>query len=300
MATHLIPAGTMNPVLPEHIDADGVITRGFHFDLIDTVRNIRTEKLRAKVLDTLSFSIDARINGALGRILNDYYRFSKENPDAEKFVDYQSFLDHIAGLEYNEQSIYEMGLDVKPSVSHVRNLLAFRAEVHSAIASQLRDPTTYITPNLADRLANPTPRKVSLKAIDGYRELAAEDADGDKELEDELFEQYQLTAKANKRTQFEFDRMKAQSIVCLLSCIKADVYNAEDVNDEDDAFYTMQPEAQAGLLRAARNCIERARHDSVEDNRMSVPEKATLRVEGKPLIKLLDQQLEHPIFDTLN
>lgn len=282
------------------LNSEGEPVTPFQFDLIDTVKAIRTESMRNESLRTLAFFIDAYIQGALGSMLNDYYQHSKEQPAEDRFVDYQTFLDHIEGMEASEQTLYEAGLDVQPKVERVRNLLAFRAEVHAALAGQLRDPTTYVTPNLSETLAHPTLRKVSAKATLGYRELAAEDAEGDKELEEEIFQAYKQTAKVKKIQQFNMDDMKAKSLVTLLSCIKADVSDASTVDEEGDAFYDMDARTQFGLIRGLRNAITKLRVDAVEDNRMSVMEKATLRVESKPLIKLLDHQLAHDKFSELH
>lgn len=285
-------------------NANGALVSRFHFDVIDFAKSIKTESLRSRCLGSLAFMADAYIQGALATLLADYYTHSKETESAEKFVDYQTFLDHIAGYEASAESLYETGLDVKSHVTTVRDLLAFRAEAHAAIAGQLRDPSSYVTPNLSEKLANPIVRKVSAKAEIGYKALATEDATDDDtgvidiELENEIFEQYKLKAKAKKVDAFNFDKMKAASLVALLSCIKADVYDASDVSDDGDAFNALDPRRQAGILTNLRNTINQVRIDAVEDNRISAVESATLRLESKPLLKQIEKLLGHSHFDT--
>jgi hypothetical protein len=283
--------------------ANGQLVSRFHFDVIDFTKSIKTESLRNRCLGSLAFMADAYIQGALATLLADYYTHSKETESAEKFVDYQTFLDHIAGYEANAESLYETGLDVKDQVQAVRNLLAFRAEAHAAIAGQLRDPSSYVTPSLSEKLANPTVRRVSAKAEIGYKALATEDATDDTgvidvELETEVFEQYKLKAKAKKIDAFNFDKMKAASLVALLSCIKADVYDASDVADDGDAFNALDARRQAGILTNLRATINQVRIDAVEDNRITAVESATLRLESKPMLKQIEKLLGHSHFDT--
>lgn len=266
----------------------------FYFDLIDFVKEIKTEQLKLKVIDRLKFTADNRIQLALSMLLNDYYQGSKEAEGGPTYATYNSFIEYIESLEYNEQSLYEMGFDVTDRIRNVRNLIAFRAEVHSLSAGLLRDPSKYVMPDLAEKLANPAPRKVSVAEELGLRDIAEDDAEGDEELLAELLDQYKHDQKVKHLNQHRMDQLKAKSLVVLLSCIKT--AGAEHPSEEDDAFFDMIPHEQLQFLRGALASIIVARADAVTSNKLTVPEKGALRKDAKALMATLTTTMEHPIF----
>lgn len=269
----------------------------FHFDLLETVKTIRIEKLRNDTLNRLQFSIDGYISGALSSLLNQFYQFSKTEAATVNFATYTDFLRHIEGIEATEQSLYEAGCDVTPAVQRIRNLIEFRAQLHYLAASQLRDPTTYVVPQLADTLANPRVRTLSAASELGLMDIVRDDAGDDEELAKELLAQYKFDDQVERMNQHRMDVMKSKSLVVLLSCMPIDPDAA--VSEDDDAFFHMDTRTQFGLLNSAMRAITETRRKAVTDNRLPVLEKAALRVEAKALLGSLTTALSHRVFADL-
>lgn len=296
-----LPGSTMAHAMAEASErahaagvTSGEIAKPFYFDLINFVKEIKTEQLKLKAIDRLKFTVDNRIQLALSMLLNDYYQGSKEAEGGPTYATYNSFIEYIEGLEYSEQSLYEMGFDVKPRIDNVRNLIAFRLEIHSLSAGMLRDPSSYVMPDLAEKLANPAPRKVSVAEELGLRDIAEDDAEGDEELLAELLDQYKHDQKVKHLNQHRMDQLKAKSLVVLLSCIKAS--GAEHPSENDDAFFDMLPREQLQFLRGTLASIIVARADAVTSNKLTVPEKGALRKDAKALMATLTETMQHPIF----
>jgi hypothetical protein len=277
------------------VNDDGQLVTSFTFDLVEFVKTLKTARLKDEALSRMAFSIDAYISGALSRMLNDFYQHSKT---AElTFATYGDFLHHIEGLDASEQSLYETGCDVKPSIERIRNLVDFRNQVHSTIAGRLMDPTQYVQPDLNVFLANPQIRSLSAAAELGLKDIVQDDAGDDKELAAELMAQYKLDSQLERINQHRMDSMKAKSLVLLFSCLKLDGAGHDTVADDDDAFYTMDARTQFGLLNGVMRSIMETRRKAVTDNRVSVMEKATLRVEAKAAMATLTTALAHSKFD---
>lgn len=302
MTTHTLPFNSVAHALQAAVDRshvngtpDNEMAKPFTFDLISFVKEIKTPRLKEDALSRLSFSIDAYIQAALSRLLNDFYQHSKQSPETS-FATYQDFLHHIEGLEASEQSLYETGCDVTPSIGRIRNLVAFRNELHAVIASRLTDPSQYKAPSLFEFLANPKPRSLSAAAEMGLQDIVKDDAGDDEELAKELLAQYKLDAQLERMSQHRMDVMKSKALVLLASCLKLDAVDVASVTDEDDAFYDMDARTVYGLLGACLRSITDTRRKAVTDTRVPVIEKATLRVEAKALMATLTEQLAHPIF----
>lgn len=276
---------------------DNPALQPFHFDLLETVKSIRIDKLRNDTLNRLQFSIDGYISGALSSLLNQFYQFSKTEASTLSWATYTDFLRHIEGIEATEQSLYEAGCDVSPAVARIKNLIEFRAQLHYLSASQLRDPTTYVVPQLADTLANPRVRTLSAASELGLMEIVKDDAGDDEELAKELLAQYKFDDQVDRLNQHRMDMMKAKALVVLLSCMPIDP--DAPVSEDDDAFFAMDVRTQFGLLNSAMRAITETRRKAVTDNRLPVLEKAALRVEAKALLTTFTTALEHAIFADL-
>lgn len=285
---------------------EGIAASKFHFDLIDFGKSIQVKRMKDALFGRLTFTIDGYIQGALSRMLSDFYKHSRADEAAPTFKSYGDFLAHIEGMTASEQSLYETGVDVTPSLERLRNLVAFRNEVHNVIAG---DPDLvrsryekviegeYIMPTVRDMLMSPRMRKLSAADEEQLRLICEDDYPDDAEMRTELFEQYKLDAHMKLVTEHKFARDKADSLVVLWSCCGADDEAA--VTDEDDAFFDMDAQTQRGLLRTTLRVITDTRKDAVLDNRLSTLEKASLRVEAKALIANVQKQLEHERFAEL-
>lgn len=283
------------------VDNNGVPVTKFMFDALAFARGFKTEQLRSRSLNSLAFMSDAYIQGALSKILGDFYRHAKAENGS---ISYQEFLDHITGLEASYTSLDAMGLEITDVVASVRKLLTFRAEVHAAIAGELRDPSAYVTPDLSEKIANPVIRRVSAKSEAGYAELAKEDATDDNgvvdvELMNETLEMYKAYARTQRQETFNFEKMRAGSLITILSCIKADVFDHTDADADDGTFLDLTPRHQLGMMTNLRNSLNEARLRTVDDNRLSIPEKAALRLEVKAEIKKIEAAMTHSVFDDL-
>jgi hypothetical protein len=285
---------------------DGVIRTKFTFDLIDFIKAIQVKRLKDAVAGRLTFSIDGYIQGALSRMLNDFYKHSRADEAAPTFKSYGDFLAHIEGMTASEQSLYETGMEVQPSVERIRNLVGFRNELHTLIAG---DPDLvrtryekvvngeYMMPTVRDMLSSPRMRKLTAADEEQLRLICEDDYPDEPEMRKELFEQYKLESHIKLLTDHKFAKDKAESLIVLWSCVGADDEAA--VTDEDDAFFTMDAQTQRGLLRSALRVIGDTRKDAVLDNRLSTLEKASLRVEAKALIATLTTQVDHDVFSDL-
>jgi hypothetical protein len=266
----------------------------FRFDLIGSIKDITTKRLKDDVLNRLTFSIDAYISGALSKMLADFYRHSKGvEGTAPTYATYGDFLHFIEGLTASEDSLHETGCEVTPSIERIRNLVALRNEIHAVVASQLNDPMTYVQPDIREYLATPRLRSLSAAAERGLMDICEDDTD-DIELQKELLAQYKLDDQLERMNQLRLDTMKSKSLVVLFSCIKAG--DGFDVNDEDDAFFSTDARTQYGLINTVQRAVADSRRKAVTDNRLPVMEKATLRVEAKALLAKLTTALDHPIF----
>jgi hypothetical protein len=272
------------------VDEHGNLVTKFTFSLIDLVREIKTERLKADALSRLQFSIDGFISGALSRMLNQFYQFSKTEASLTNWASYGDFLRHIEGIEHTEQALYEAGCDVSDTVARIRNLVTFRSELHYVSASQLSDPSTYDAPRLVDVLSKPRMRNLSAAAELGLQAIVEDDTD-DKELQAELLAQYKLDDRLERMNQHRMDMMRAKSLVVLFSCLPID----EDapVDDETDAFFRMDARTQYSLLGATLRAVTETRRKAVTDNRLPIMEKGALRVEAKALMATLTTALEH-------
>lgn len=276
------------------VDDNGNLVTKFQFDLLGFVHDLKTPRLKNDALNRVAFTIDAYISGALSRMLNQFYQHYKAEDSAITFATYHDFLAHIEGLEASEQSLYETGCDVKPSIAGIRNLIEFRDEVHAQIALQLLDPSKYVQPDLREFLLKPKVREISAAAELGLKDIVADDAGDDKELAEELLAQYKLDTRLEYINQHRMDMMKAKSLVLLLDCLKVDP--GANVNDESDAFFNMEPRVQYALLNAVMRSLIESRRKAVIDNRLPVMEKATMRVEAKAAITAVTAAMAHPIF----
>lgn len=281
------------------VDNHGVLVTSFHFDLVDFVKSIKVERLHNDVLSRLQYSVDGYITGALSRILNQMYQHSKTDDTAIGYASYGEFLHHIESFNHTEQCIYEAGCDVRPEVERIHTLFGLRAEFNAIAASKLRDPTTYVELDLHASLLNPRVRSLSAADEQNLAMICQDDTD-DIELRKELLEQYKLQSKLEHLNQHRLDRSKGEALSMLLSCIKADRTTFADVNDEDDAFYSLDARTQFGLLNTVMRCIVETRRKAVIDNRLPVMEKAALRVEAKALIAPLTVALEHSVFSDID
>jgi hypothetical protein len=276
------------------VNSDGVLVTQFNFDLLGFVHDLKTPRLKDESLSRLCFSIDAYISGALSKMLNEFYQHSKTDASPLTFGTYNDFLRHIEGIEATEQSLYDTGCDVKSSVDRIRNLVAFRDELHAQRAGRLIDPSQYVQPDIREFLGKPQMRTLSAAAELGLQDIVQDDAGDDKELAAELLAQYKLDSQLERMNQHRMDLMKAKSLVLLFNCLKADP--GANVNDEDDAFFDMDARTQYGLMNSCMRSILDTRRKAVTDNRVSVMEKATLRVEAKAAVATLTQHLAHAKF----
>lgn len=276
------------------VNSDGELVTKFNFDLLAFVHDLHTPRLKNDALSRLAFSVDAYISGALSRMLNDFYQHSKTEAAELSFASYHDFLQYIEGLEASEQSLHETGCEVQPSIDRIRKLVQFRDQVHALIAGQLLDPSKYVQPDLGEYLAHPKMRDLSAAAELGLQEIVQDDAGDDKELAEELLAQYKLDAQLERMNQYRMDMRKAKALVLLFNCLKVDP--GSPVADDDDAFYDLDARTQFGLLNSCMRAILDARRKAVTDNRTTVMEKATLRVEAKAAIASLTTALAHPVF----
>ena len=285
---------------------EGVALSKFQFDLIDFIKAIQVKRMKDAVAGRLSYSIDGYIQGALSRMLNDFYKHSRADEAAPTFKSYGDFLAHIEGMTASEESLYETGMEVQPSVARIRNLVGFRNELHTLIAG---DPDLvrsryekvvngeYMMPTVRDMQASPRMRKLSAADEEQLRLICEDDYPHDEEMRKELFEQYKLDTHIKLLTDHKFAKDKAESLIVLWSCVGADDEAA--VSDEDDAFFDMDAMTQRGLIRAALRVVTDTRKEAVLDNRLSTLEKASLRVEAKALVVTLTAQVEHAKFSEL-
>lgn len=297
MSTRMLQAVERAKLLPGY-DATQPLTP-FIFDLIEFTRAITTDRLKADVINRLSWSIDGYITGGLSSILADIYKHSKTEECELSFATYGDFLHYVEGLTHAEECIYEAGCDVRPKVERMRNLFAFRAQLHALAAMQLRDPSTYVEPDIRTQMLDPTLRTVSAAEEQGYLDIANDDAEDNEALRDELLAQYKLSAQIDKLNEHRMAKIKGKALVTLLACIKAD-QSAADVTEEDDAFFDMDARTQRGLLNSMHRSITETRRKAVVDSRIPVMEKAKLRVEAKDLLKTLTETLEHRVFADLD
>lgn len=294
--THEMQSAVERAMLTGNV-VDGLTQSKFSFDLIEFIRGIKVDRLKDDVLNRLHFSIDGYISGAVSRMLNEFYRFSKTDASPTTWASYGDFLRHIEGMEHTEHALRETGCDVTSIIERIRNLVTFRAELHYLASLKLADPTQYVAPRLTDTLGNPRMRSLSAVAELGLRDIVADDAGDDKALAEELFAQYKFDDQIERMNQHRMDLMKAKSMVVLYSCLPID----EDITvDEDtDSFYSMDARTQYGLLTACLRAITETRRKAVTDNRLPVLEKAALRVEAKALMSQLTDAVDHPVFSEL-
>lgn len=288
------------------VNADGQLVTSFNFDLLECVKGIQVKRLKDEALSRLSYSADAYISGALSRMLNEFYQHSKSESAVLSFATYTDFLRHIEGIEATEQSLYETGCDVRPSIDNIRHLLAFRTHVHDLIGND-KDCTRsrkdrvidgiYQMPDIREFLASPQMRSLSVAAELGLADIVADDAGDDKALAEELMAQYKLDSQLERMQQHRMDVMKAKSLVMLFSCLKVD--GNEIAADDEDPFADLEPRVQFGLMNGTMRAITEARRKAVTDSRIPVLEKAALRVEAKALMSTLTTALSHSLFADL-
>ena len=287
-------------------DQDGNPVEQFKFDLMACVGGIHTKRLKDDALSRLSFSADAYIAGSLSRMLNEFYQYSKTDAAPISFATYTDFLRHIEGIEAKEQSLYEAGMDVKPSIDAIRQLMTFRVHVHDLIGNDKDLPRSrkghiidgvYQMPDLHEFLSHPQKRSLSVVAEMGLLDIVTDDAGDDKELAVELLAQYKLDSELERMQQHRMDVMKAKSLVLLFNCLKVD--GNDLAADDEDSFGDLEARVQFGLMNGTLRALIESRRKAVTDNRVPVMEKATLRVEAKALMATLTAALAHPKFDQL-
>lgn len=270
------------------------------FDLVDSIRDIQVKRLHDDVLSRLSFAADGYIQGALSRLLASYYKHSKADEGAPTFETYDHFLRHVESTMASEQALYEAGMDVTPEIERILTLANLRNELHCITASQLRDPLSFIAPSMDDVLMNPRMRSLTAQAEAGLIAICEDDTD-DVELRAEMLAQYKMDDQSERANQFRMDKIKAKSLVMLWNCVSSAQGDVDrEVISEDDAFFTLDARTQLGLLNCMMRAVVETRRRAVIDNRLSVLEKAALRVEAKALIASLTIALTHHSFTDID
>lgn len=278
------------------VDDDGNPVTQFHFDLPDYLKGITTERMQSEVLSGLMFSVDAFINGALNRMLNAYYKHAKTETAVMTFDTYSQFLRHIESIESTEQSLYEAGCDVQPEVARLHVLSALRDELHYVVASKLRDPTTYVKSELGDTLSAPRMRGISGAEEANMLELAKFEHT-DPAMVTAIHEAYLQGMRDENANQFKMDKLKAASIVALWNCVNI---GETIIDDESNAFELLDPKTQASLLNRIVSIINQVKARMWRDNRLTIMEKAKMRVESVALIQTVKDALEHSVFSDLD
>lgn len=274
---------------------DNPMLQPFNFDLLAFAKDIQTDRLRAEIIGGIVFSADANIAGALSRMLNEFYQHSKRDPSAPEFASYQDFLTHVEGYKAQEEALYEAGLEVKPRIAEIHNLMDLREEAIELAASQLRDPTTYVASNLHDFVGKPTMRALSAANELDLMEIAKDEAGDNVDLQREHFEQLKLEVRIDRMNDFNMAKKKAEALVMLLACVSTGY--TSNVNDESDAFSLCDPTVQFRMLNSAMRRIIDTRRKMVLDNRLRSIEKSAMRLEvTKSLVPQLTAALAHPIF----
>lgn len=301
------------------------------FDLTEIVKAITTKRLKDDVLSRLLFSADAYLGGALNSMLNKFWKQNKTDPTAIKYDSYRQFLFHIEQmeideatnasheeftellrtLEADEAALIEAGLEVTPAVARFHTLTRLRTELHDIAGNdhdliQCRKNNVdaergYVQPSIGTWLANPKMRSLSVAGEQGLIDICIDDEPDDKELQAAMLEQYKLDDHTERANEHRLQKMKAQSLVTLwqnLSSLSDDNAHFED-DELDPAFTELDARTQFALIGTALRAIVDSRRKAVTDNRLSVKEKAVLRVEAKALIVLLSATLEHPAFSDL-
>lgn len=267
----------------------------FTFDAIEHVRSIKSETMRESLLSSMAWSADALINAKLGQLANSFYKSTPEPETVHPWNTYQEFLLHVSSLKADAETLHYMGLDSVDVEQQLQTLYSIRLECHRLVADGKSD---YETPSLEEFIANPRPRMADGETHIKWEELAADEAEGDKELQAELLAAYKMKHKAEAVAALDWDKQRAQVLVLLLRAFKLTDMQRDVTYDADFRPFErldagMQFKLMTGMRRAIDKFIERA----ASNRKVTAIEFAKLRVERKAYVKSLEAAMAHRRFD---
>lgn len=295
---HQVPFGTM----PTALVAAGVTTSlAFDFDLIAHLKDVKHTQMRNRVLSRVAFAVDAYINIQISKALNTL-RVDAELAGTARWDSYQAFLQYVAGVAANEETLTEAGLNVTPLRETVQKLFNVRMQVHNILIENIG--SSYEVPDIRDWMRNPRIRRddastlIKLKAAAKYAATTDKGA-VDADLERQLIESIGMKRAAQKEDQLKWDKLRGELAAIMFDAlqIREDMADAGYADENEEPFLELTPELQFKLLTGCLRYIQDVvAIDLVSDRKVSAEEHAAAAIESQPLKRDIKLATEHKRF----
>ena len=300
---------------------DGLIASKFRFDIVGAAKSITTDVVRDEIFNSLTWYTDILIQSAVGAMLGDFYRVVKRGAERDEgleqlptFDSYDEFTKYVESLGAQEETLYAFGIDTKPRIDSIHQLLAFRNELHNTIAADLDLARcragkivegVYHTPD-ADTIFNTPPKLRGISARDekAFHDIAQDEiaraglknADEIAALTEQLLLEQREQQAVENFNSLNWDRRKANALQTLWVCIGM-VDRVE--GDDEQTFAELDAATQLKLITRLEGAVTTARARAVKANKLKLLEKGAMRIEVLELLKLIDHTVTHPRFSEL-
>ena len=273
-------------------------TLAFDYDLLESVRGLTSREFARRLLGRWAFACDAHINNAIHYKLRDY-RDEREADGLAQWDNYNDFIGFMKEIAANEQSMSDMGLDIKPIADEVRKLYNMRRAIHSAIASIATAGTTYEEPDIIEFFLNPKPRRDDAETVAKLEGNSLDFATNEDGVIDVEALQVHKEVTANKRQfakkqQLVWDKRRGELSAELFRYLIVSDFGA----DSEDPFGDLAPTWQFKMLTAmGERYVPGVIEQAGDDYKITANELTKWRLEARPLRKALKLASEHRRFN---
>lgn len=306
MTVHTIPKSTNPTPLSESSVLQNLATKlKFSFDLLDHVQSIKSENMRATLLNSLAWSADALIAAKLNALLLSYYRGGAPViGDTPAWDTYQEFLGYVSTLQLDHDLLTSMGIDAVDNAHTLQKLYSIRMECHRLMADGKSD---YETPHLEAFITTPRLREADGDTLVKWEDLTDDEVADIKdpneraEMKKELLASYRMKHKADSLMALEWDQRRGQAAMLLLRAFKlTDAERDVSYDDEHRPFEQLDAATQYKLMAGAMRAIDRFIGRAATSSKINALEFGKLRVERKAYVKTLDAAMAHDRFTAMH
>lgn len=254
------------------------------FDPIDFIQTrVHHEQARQQILSSMAWYMDRTITGALQRLYFDLFQVMQIGGHIDNYND---FLAYMQDKNDREAALVEQGMMEGEGVYALRRMMLLRQTWHDAALGNPR----HVIPTIEQLLDNEKVQKPTALTREKLRLLAEDEAEGDKELEEEIFQELIKREELQAADRFEAMMARKPALIAIASFIEhTGTLQEADFND-------LPLDTRKRLIEGMKSAVQQAVTRMTSDRRINVLEFMSIRKELKSVAQQLDDVLAHPIY----
>lgn len=256
------------------------------FDPLDFVQtNVTSERARAQVLSSMAWYLDVTLINNVRAVFFDMFRDMQSAGDIDS---YNTYLAAMSEREQREANLVEQGFMETEGIASIRRMLMLRVEWHDAVGA-VND--RHVMPTIESLLQNEKVQTPNALTREKLRALADDEAEGNKQTADELYEELVRREELQAADRHETAKARIPAISGMVQFIgNTSTYSSAD-------FSELPLTTRKRLIEGIKNAIGQAVQRLATDRQVNVLEFMATRKELKAASQLISDVLAAPLFN---